>query len=116
MQVSKIAAVLAFSTVFAGAAIADVRDGSFVANDGQTYSAPAYANASSVSRSDVQSQATQAVRANIQNPIVAGGLGGNVQTAAPVAANVSREAVRAQASEAVRMSIKDPITASGLGA
>ena len=91
MQVSKIAAVLAFATLSAGA-MADT-----ITAEGFVHSAPVYASVSNVSRAAVQAQAAQAVRADIADTIAAEGLRSDTQVAV---GQRSREAVRAEAVQA----------------
>ncbi|RZA16847.1 MAG: hypothetical protein EOP93_14460 [Lysobacteraceae bacterium] len=92
MQVSKIAAVLAFATLSAGA-MADT-----ITAEGFVHSAPVYASATSnVSRAAVQAEAAQAVRADIADTIASEGLRSDTQVAV---GQRSRDAVRAEAVQA----------------
>ena len=90
MQVSKIAAVIAFATLSAGA-MADT-----ISSEGFVQSAPAYTTTSNVSRAAVQSQAVQTSRVDA---IAAEGLRSNTQQAA---GQRSRDEVRAEAVQANR--------------
>lgn len=95
MQVKKIAAVLAIASLSAGAAMADS-----ITDSGLVLSAPTYNVATStVSRTDVQTQAREAVRENISDTIAAAGLR---HDDAGLTAQRSRDAVRAEALQASR--------------
>ncbi|MBP7565597.1 MAG: hypothetical protein KA795_06285 [Burkholderiaceae bacterium] len=95
MQVKKIAAVLAIATLASGAAMADA-----ITDSGLVLSAPSYdVSASVFTRSEVQAQAAQAVRASIADPIVAEGFR---QQAPVLVGQRSREAVQAEARQAAR--------------
>lgn len=95
MQVKKIAAVLAIATLASGAAMADT-----FTSEGLVQSAPSYdVSASIYTRSEVQAQAAQAVRADVADAIAAEGIR---QDDVKLAGQRSRDAVRAEAVQASR--------------
>jgi hypothetical protein len=91
MQVKNIAAVLAFATLSAGA-MADT-----ITAEGFVQSAPATVATSTVSRDTVRSQAVQAVRSDVRDPIAAEGLRAQ---AVSLQGQRDRADVRAEASQA----------------
>ena len=92
MQITKIAVVIAFATLSAGA-MADT-----FTSEGFVKSAPSYTSASSVSRSAVQSQAAQAGSLDIK------ATEGLMKPTPQIASTRSRDDVRAEASSANRAS------------